>query len=376
MIDPFLEPKLIWQRLQHALGSHIPRTIRTAYGMAQQAHAGQLRKEGTPYIVHPLRVALVLAEERGIRDADILATALLHDVVEDSEFERDDIHERFGVRVAGWVQQLSKPPVGQDDKKARDDRYFATLLGDEVPREARLVKLADRLDNVRYLHLWHNPAGCRRYRAETRRWLVPLAAKTDEWFVDQLRSFVGDDTLYPWEVHSNETAHDAQPWFRVERETIELPNGRVIDGFSRIPAPDYVMIVPRLSDGRLLMLRAYKHGPRRIFHQFPAGYLESGETPAVSAERELLEETGYEPASLTRLGSFVVDGNRGLGTAHLFLAEGCVPSKKERPPSDDLETHEMVFCTEDEVWKFFENDAFPSLAVAAAFALMIAIENT
>ena len=298
--------------------------------------------------------------------------ARLHDVVEDSEFARGDIRRRFGAHGAGWVQQLSKPPVDDGDKKARDAQYFASLLGDDVPQAVRLVKLADRLDNVRYLHLWENPAGCRRYRAETRRWLVPLAVKTDEWFAYQLRAFVGDDTLQPWEVVSSEAVCDARPWFQVRREVIERPAGDRIDGFSRISAPDYVMVVPRLPDGRLLMLRGYKHGPRRIFHQFPAGYLEPGETPAVSAERELLEETGYEPASLTRLGSFVVDGNRGLGQAHLFLAEGCVPSDKERPPSDDLERHEIAFCTVDEVWEFIDNDVFPSLSVAAAFALAIA----
>lgn len=371
MIDPFTGPELIWQRLQQVL-DHVPRHVREAYGVAQQAHAGQQRKEGTPYIVHPLRVALILAEERGITEPDVLVTALLHDVVEDSAVEHDDVRERFGLRVAEWIEWLTKPPVGDGDKVARDERYFAAFLGDNVPEAARLVKLADRLDNVRYLYVWGNPAGSRRYRAETRRWLVPLAEKTDVWFAHQLRSFVGDETLQPWEVRASEMVYDAQPWFRVVRETVERPGGDIVEAFTRIPAPDYVIVVPRLPDGRLLLLRGYKHGPRRIFHQFPAGYVDDGETPAAGAERELLEETGYEPRSLTRLGSFVVDGNREVGEAHLFLARDVQPSRRQRPPSDDLEQHEIVFCTVDEVWDLIEHDAVPSLAVAAAFSLAMA----
>lgn len=372
MIDPFLEPELIWQRLQHVLGNEVPGPVREAYELAREAHAGQQRKEGTPYIVHPLRVALILAEERRVTDAEIVATALLHDVVEDSVFALGDIREQCGAGVAEWVEWLTKPTPEDGDKAARDERYFAAFLEDGVPAAVRLVKLADRLDNVRYLHLWHNPAGSRRYRAETRRWLVPLAERTDEWFAHHLRAFAGDETLKPWEVYASEVVYDARPWFQVQRETVELPDGDVVERFTRIPAPDYVVVVPRLPDGRLLLLRSYKHGPRRIFHQLPAGYLEPGETPRASATRELLEETGYESKTLHRLGTFVVDGNRGLGQAHLFLAEGCRPSDRERPPSDDLEQHELVFCTVDEVWEFIDNDVLPSLAVAAGFALAVA----
>jgi ADP-ribose pyrophosphatase len=78
--------------------------------------------------------------------------------------------------------------------------------------------------------------------------------------------------------------------------------------------------VPITEAGELVMTRSYKHGPRRVTLNAPAGYLNTGETPLHAAQRELFEETGYTAREWEPLGSFMVDGNRQCGTAHLFLA--------------------------------------------------------
>jgi ADP-ribose pyrophosphatase len=90
----------------------------------------------------------------------------------------------------------------------------------------------------------------------------------------------------------------------------------------------------------VLLLRQYKHGVGRVCLTFPGGYVAPGENPAVAAERELLEETGYRGSRVTTLGSFVTNANQGCNTAHLFRIDGC---RRERDPdSGDLEEMELV----------------------------------
>jgi ADP-ribose pyrophosphatase len=134
-----------------------------------------------------------------------------------------------------------------------------------------------------------------------------------------------------------ETSHftSVEPWFQIFREKVELPGGRVLDDFYRIVTPDFAIVVPVTPAGELLMVRGYKHGPRKVCLSAPGGMIEPGESPLKAAQRELLEETGYQAAEWQSLGSFVVDSNRQGGTAHLFLAKGVnqIVSRKQ----DDAE---------------------------------------
>ncbi len=141
--------------------------------------------------------------------------------------------------------------------------------------------------------------------------------------------------LNPWRTVSRREIVDARPWFRVMAEDVELPDGKIINGFYSIDAPDYVMIVALTPDRSVIVEQSYKHGPRRVSLTLPAGYIEQGEEPLVAAQRELLEETGYTAASWQHLGSFTVDGNRGCGAAHLYLAHDAVHTAQ--PDHGDLE---------------------------------------
>src|SRR5947207_11562367 len=100
---------------------------------------------------------------------------------------------------------------------------------------------------------------------------------------------------------------------RVWSEAVQLPDGRVVEEFSTIELPDYVVVVALTPDGRVVVERNYKHGPRRVCLNLPAGYLERGEEPLAAARRELLEETGYAAEEWVSLGGFAKDGNRGCG---------------------------------------------------------------
>ncbi len=118
---------------------------RRAASFAQRKHQGQLRKDGaTPYAAHPCRVALTVAALFGCDDPATLAIALLHDVLEDCDADFDELAEEFGEEVARCVAALSK------DKRlpyAQRERAYDEALA-QAPWRARLVKLADVLDNL------------------------------------------------------------------------------------------------------------------------------------------------------------------------------------------------------------------------------------
>ena len=112
---------------------------------AARAHDGQKRKDGkTPYVSHVVRVALILRECFGVGDPEILQTALLHDTIEDTTTDFDDIAREFSPTVASWVAALTKDKRLRED--AREDDYLAALRA--APWQVHLCKLADVYDNL------------------------------------------------------------------------------------------------------------------------------------------------------------------------------------------------------------------------------------
>jgi len=151
----------------------------------------------------------------------------------------------------------------------------------------------------------------------------------------------------PWRTLATEQILDLPPWFSVLKDTVRLPSGRTVDDYYRIQAPDYVLVAARREDGAILMERHYKQCLGRVILTSPAGGVDAGETPLRAARRELLEETGFEASSWTAMGSFVVDGTRGICTAHLFLAEGL--QQQKAPETGDMEEFELLFLSAAEI---------------------------
>ena len=117
-----------------------------AAAFAARAHRDQVRKDvrKTPYFSHPARVAMTLAVIFGCDDKTVLAAALLHDVIEDTTTDYDNLIEHFGKEVADIVACLSKDPRVVDHERER--QYHEQLA--TGPWQARLVKLADVYDNL------------------------------------------------------------------------------------------------------------------------------------------------------------------------------------------------------------------------------------
>ncbi|MCA9999218.1 MAG: NUDIX hydrolase [Anaerolineales bacterium] len=150
-----------------------------------------------------------------------------------------------------------------------------------------------------------------------------------------------------WKTNSRQTILDHNKFLRVEQHVVTLPDGTVIEDWPWLDMPDYVNVVVETENGRFLFFRQFKYGVGEVTLATPGGYLEPGEDPLLAAQRELLEETGYEATNWYHLGSSVVDGNRGAGTGHLFLARQARPVAA--PDADDLEEQEMLLLTRSEV---------------------------
>ncbi len=119
--------------------------VSSAISFAHRAHRGQLRKDGvTPYAAHPMRVLTLMMRVFGVEDPEVLAAAALHDTIEDTTTDRDDLIEAFGGRVAGYVAELSKDTRLPETE--REKQYFDGLAS--APLEVKLVKLGDTLDNL------------------------------------------------------------------------------------------------------------------------------------------------------------------------------------------------------------------------------------
>jgi len=124
--------------------------IQEAFELAREAHADQKRKSGEPYIIHPIAVATIVAEELKLGANPVIA-AFLHDVVEDTDYTMDDIRQRFGDDVAFLVSVVTKKSTGNYEISKQVDNYKQMLNSIHYDIRALLVKLADRLHNMRTL---------------------------------------------------------------------------------------------------------------------------------------------------------------------------------------------------------------------------------
>ena len=164
--------------LARALESYSDRldipAITDAYELAIEAHAGQTRESGEEYISHPTEVATILAQLK--LDSDSIIAGLIHDAVEDTSISMTDVENRFGRGVATIVNGVTK--LGKVRFRSATERqvenYRKMLLSMAEDARVILVKLADRLHNMRTLEYLEEPRRSR-IALETREIYAPLA---------------------------------------------------------------------------------------------------------------------------------------------------------------------------------------------------------
>lgn len=172
--------KIIQERADHVFGIMAKRVspedmgrIRAAFELAREAHAPQKRKTGEPYILHPIAVANIAAEELMLGANPVIA-CFLHDVVEDTPYTIDDIRDRFGDDVAFLVKVVTKKPTKDYELSKQLDNYRQLLNSMQYDIRAILVKLADRLHNMRTLASM-KPEKQMKIAGETDYFYAPLA---------------------------------------------------------------------------------------------------------------------------------------------------------------------------------------------------------
>ena len=157
------------------------KAILNALNLAKEAHKGQKRDEGDPYIIHPIRIGNILTYDLGIKDKDILIAGLLHDVIEDTSVTTEEIERKFGKKVSDMVSSLTR----NKDKETKKEKFEKTLYASE---EIRLLKACDWLDNLRsFVYRTDRGERWQRHLKEAQEMYIPLAKATgNKWLITEM----------------------------------------------------------------------------------------------------------------------------------------------------------------------------------------------
>lgn len=177
-----------------------------------------------------------------------------------------------------------------------------------------------------------------------------------------------------WRVLSRDLVYSLPDRLQVYRETVELPDGRLIDDFYEFRTAPYVVIFAGTRDGRVVVLRHYKHGPRRVHLGLPAGHIDHGEQPLAAAKRELLEETGYAADDWEELGSFCTAGNQRGSEVHAFRCRDARPVAT--PNAGDLEDMVIELLSPKDIANALGGGQFAVAGDIAALALAMVPERS
>jgi ADP-ribose pyrophosphatase len=175
--------------------------------------------------------------------------------------------------------------------------------------------------------------------------------------------------MQPWKTLSRRAILKHSKYLIVENHSVELPDGQVISEWPWLITPDYVNVLAVTEEGEFLCFRQTKYAVDGTSLAPAGGYLEPGEEPLACAQRELLEETGYQASEWIDLGRYGVDGNRGAGTAYLFLAREA--RRVTEAEADDLEEQHLLRLSRAELEAALERGEFKLLSWATVVALAL-----
>lgn len=188
--------KQFFASLKESVGATDLQRIQAAYWIAKEAHRQQARDCGERYFEHPRRTASILIRH-GVTDTHTILIALLHDTLEDTHLPQTVILEQFGSRVLQDVLLLSNRYAVFDEstgnitrwEKKEKAEYYEAIATAGIA--VRMVKIADRIDNLQSMYdVWPKDRQAW-YRRDTRRHILPFAEGTKTGLVDELKELIG-----------------------------------------------------------------------------------------------------------------------------------------------------------------------------------------
>jgi ADP-ribose pyrophosphatase len=172
-----------------------------------------------------------------------------------------------------------------------------------------------------------------------------------------------------WHTLSRKILLSFPRFLTVESRTVQTPKGEIIEEWTWVETPDFINVAVVTREGQWLCFRQTKYAYEGLSLAPVGGYIEAGESPLDAAQRELLEETGYQAEQWVSFGTYRVDANRGAGNAHLFLATHA--TKITEPSADDLEPQELLLLSRAEIEQAVQQGDFKVLPWAAVMALAL-----
>jgi ADP-ribose pyrophosphatase len=176
----------------------------------------------------------------------------------------------------------------------------------------------------------------------------------------------------PWRILDSELVLDDR-WFRVRRDTVELPEGRILDDYLVAVRDDFALVAAVTADDELVLVRQWKQGVGAVTFELPGGVVD-GEPVETAAARELVEETGYVCRLLRRVGGGPLDPSKETGSAWLFLGTDAERLHEQR--LDETEEIEVVLVPlEDVRGRIRAGEVTAPTSVAGIYLALDALER-
>jgi (p)ppGpp synthase/HD superfamily hydrolase len=176
--------KIAFSRLIQPFGDNLNDVVKItkAFSFAASVYSGIFRNEShEPYINHAMKVALILSDELKVHDVDTICAAILHDAIDKSKDANavvEDLKSNFGENIYDTIRNLTEPKTNEENRENLLVKYFENIS--KGPKMSRFIKIADRLDNARFLKNDRKKEKALRYKEETQKYILPLAEKTDD----------------------------------------------------------------------------------------------------------------------------------------------------------------------------------------------------
>lgn len=171
----------------------------------------------------------------------------------------------------------------------------------------------------------------------------------------------------PLKKLSEEVLHE-NPWWRYKHDIYSFPNGKHGEYYYG-ETYGMSMVVPILSDGRLLLVKQFRYLADRYSIEFPGGGMRKGDAPSEVAKRELMEETGCSAKELINISNFEPHNGLFVDTTHVFIARGVTQIETKNLVGDETEFIEIIFRRPDEIEQLIRNNEIWDGQTLATWAL-------